>query len=386
MNYNFGVFIHNHVKYLLKAGVSARVVCPVPYAPGVMQYKSKWKRYYQIPACDVIDRVHIDYPRYICFPGKLSRTVSCYTMYYGILKTLNSAIEKDKPEILHMHTATPDGYVGFLLRKKYNLPLVCSLRGSDINIYPYHDKLTMFFTKKVISETDKIVCVSHALKTAAESIANPKYPISVVYNGCDMKTFNFNQEIRIEYREKLGILMDQKVIVFVGALNKIKGVIELINAFMRLLPEYPGLHLILVGDGEEFLTIKKIISSDSLHKKIHLVGRQPHNEISNWLNAADIFVLPTHYEGLPNVVLEAMACGLPVIATRVGGIPEVVTEDTGVLIPPKSTESLVKGIERMLTKNWDRNVIRRHIESFTWEENAQKTIKIYKNVLSKWRN
>lgn len=386
MDHNYGIFIHNHVKHLLEEAASVKVISPVPYAPRVMQYKSKWKYYHQIPGHDVIDRVHIDYSRYICFPGKLSRTVSCYTMYYGILKTLNSAINKYKPEVLHMHTATPDGYVGLLLKKKYNLPLVCSLRGSDINSYPYRDRLTMLLTKKVISEADQLISVSHALKSVAESIAKPKNPIEAVYNGCNLESFVFNEHRRLQYRKKIGISPLERAIIFVGDIKESKGVFELINAFNKLNSSFPNLHLIFLGSDSGDTTIKNIISSSNLHNKIHLVGSKPHNEVAHWLCAADIFALPSYNEGMPNAVIEAMACGLPVIATRVGGIPEIVTEDTGILVSPKNTELLVRGIKQMLSKKWDRDVIRSHVEDFTWERNAKETMQIYRNVLCKFEN
>ncbi|MCP4367659.1 MAG: glycosyltransferase family 4 protein [Deltaproteobacteria bacterium] len=385
-NYNNARFIHNQAKHVSKSGCEVKVISPLVYSPKIFNFSSKWKAMHLSPSDYAVEGINVSYPGFFRLPGAWFHALSCYTIYWGAGLKLRKIIRVFRPDIIHAHTATTDGYVGLLLKKKYNIPLVCSLRGSDINIYPYRDRLTMCLTKKVISEADQVTSVSHALKAAAESIAKPKKPIKVIYNGCDLNTFKFNQEVRTEYRARLKILMNEKVIIFVGGIQKTKGIFELIHAFMKVILQYPDLNLILIGEGEEFATIKNTISSNNLDKKIRLVGRQPHIEIVKWLNAADIFVLPTYNEGLPNVILEAMACGLPVIAARVGGIPEVVTENTGILISPKSSEILAKGINDMLTRKWDRNVIRKHIEKFTWERNANKIVQIYENVLNDYRN
>lgn len=376
-----GIFIHNQVKHLQKAGCHVKVISPVPYAPKCLWFNHKWKRYGNTQEYDTTDKNTVYFPRYIHIPGKLFHGLASYSMYWGIKKVFNSIMKEFKPQILHAHTATADGYVGLILSKRYNLPLICSLRGSDINIYPYRDRLTMFLTKKVISNADQIVSVSHALKTTAETIAKPRRKIRVIYNGCDIQAFAFNEESRLEYRKKMGILPKEKVIIFIGWMSKSKGVFELIDSFIKLNSKYPDLRLIFVGGGQELLAIENIISSNNLNKKVHIIDRQPQNEIAKYFRAADIYVLPTYYEGLPSTVLEAMACGLPVVATNVGGIPEIVTEETGVLIPPKNVEKLTEGINSAISRKWDRDIIRRRVEGISWKGNADRTIKIYEELL-----
>lgn len=380
LNPGLGIFVHNQTKYLLKTNCKFNVICPIPYVPKIKKFKHNKNSYACIPQNDTLDTIPVHYPRYIRPPGKWFHGLSCYTQYWGLKETVNLLIKKFKPHILHAHNATAAGYVGLILKRKYNLPLICSLRGSDINIYPHYGRFSLWLTKKLILEADQLLSTSNALKEAANIIAKPKSEIRVVYNGCDMENFAYNEEYRIKIRKKIGISEREKTLIFVGSIAKTKGIFELVTAFLRLSSRYSNLKLIFIGNGPDCLTLNNIRLSRNLTKKILVVGALPHTEIYKYLSAADYFVLPTYNEGLPNVVLEAMACGLPVVATRVGGIPEIVTEDTGVLVPPKNIDKLEKGIENMILRKWRHNIIRKNIERFNWESNAKTTKKIYDEI------
>ena len=384
-----GIFIHNHAKALFKAGCEVEVVSPIPFSPRILWFNTKWKKYGDVPRFDIIDKIPVYYPRYIRLPGKWFHCFSSYTMYFGIVKTISNIVKNFNPDILHTHTATPDGYTGLLLRRKFNFPVVCSLRGSDINNYPYYDSFTMKLTKKVISQTDQLVAVSNALKLKAESFATPKNEIQVIYNGCDIKNFVFNLESRIIVRERLGIPLDSKVLIFIGNLLKSKGIDELMTAFIYLSKQYPNLHLLIIGNGPEYQYIKEQALKNGLQDKIHLAGAQPHNKIPDFLSAGDIFVLPSYNEGLPNAVLEAMACSRPVVATKVGGIPEAVRNgETGFLVNIKDVNALIKSIDKLLSNEElctemglsGKKII---VEKFSWEYNAKEHMKIYEKLIQK---
>ncbi len=385
---NSGSFIHGQTRSLAQAGCEVKIISPAPYAPQLLCFNEKWEKYAAIPYKDDIDGLPVLYPRFIRVPGKWFHSYSCYTMYFGINGLLSRIIEAEKPDILHAHMATTDGYVALLLRKRFNLPVVCSLRGSDINIYPFRDRRTMNFTKKVLAEADQIISVSHALKRVAESFLKPKREIKVVYNGCDADLFSFNKDYRIKSRKKLGIPMNAKVLVFVGRLQINKGIYELANAFITLAQKYPELHLILIGSGPESEKIKCDFSSWSLQKKVHFLGSVPHGEVCRWLNAADLFLLPSYNEGLPNAILEAMACKLPIIATRTGGIPEAVEEgNTGMLIDlerdnlDRAISCLLKN--ESLARQMGENGRKRVEGEFSWRRNAEKTIGVYQQLHGK---
>jgi len=382
-----GIFIHQQIKNLSKIGCQIRVISPIPFSPLIFQNNPKRKGYAETPLFDLIENIPIYYPRYLRFPGKWFHCLSCYSMYLGIRKITKKIIEDFKPNILHVHTATPMGPVGLFLKKKFNIPLICSLRGSDINTYPHYNWLTLRQTKGVISKTDQLITVSKALKKEVEKIAIPKHKIQVIYNGCDLEKFRPKQTLRIITRKKLNIPENSDVLIFVGGLKKEKGVNELIESFISLSNKNPNLYLIIIGDGSQKSFLIQKISQAKLENKCHLISQQPHHKIPDLLNASDILILPTYNEGLPNVVIEAMACSLPVITTRVGGIPELIKNGkTGILIDKKDILSLKKSILKLIENKQirikmgynERRIIK---QKFSWKKNAENVKKIYEELI-----
>ncbi len=382
-----GIFIHQQVRHLARAGCEVIVVTPLPYVPKFMARNEKRKGYRETPQRAEIDGVRVIYPRYIRPPGKLFHASACYTMFWSFRRAVSKLIIEFQPHILHAHTATPDGYVGLLLKQRYGLPLVVSLRGSDVNVYPYRDSLTFRLTRRVIADADKITTVSDALRTAAERIARPQREIAVVYTGCNLAQFSFSQAARSSFRERLGIAPESFVLIFIGHLLRTKGLFELIDAFSLLCREYPDSHMILVGAGEHDRILAARVAKADVGGRAHFVGARPHDEIPGWLSAADVLVLPSWHEGLPNVVVEAMACERPVVATRVGGIPEAVEDGkSGILVEKGDVEALANAITLLARDPTRRAAMgsagRQIVEQrFTWEKNTQKTIEVYREVL-----
>lgn len=382
-----GIFIHQQVNHLRRAACEVVVAAPLPYVPKFVARNEKRAGYRETPRKAEIDGIPVVYPRYIRPPGKLCHAPSCYTMFWGLRRALGKLLREFQPHILHAHTATPDGYAGLLLKQRYGLPLVVSLRGSDVNIYPYRDCMTFRLTRRVIAKADKVTAVSGALKSEAERITPSQKEIVVVYTGCDVAQFSFSKAARLLFRERLGIPPESLVLIFVGHLLRAKGLFELIDAFRLLYREHPDLHLILVGAGEDGKALATEAAEANVGDRVHFVGARPHDEIPGWLSAADVFVLPSWHEGLPNAVVEAMACERPVVATRVGGIPEAVEDgESGVLVERGDVEALADAIT-LLAKDSTRRASmgaagRRIVERrFTWEKNAEKTVQVYREVL-----
>jgi len=382
-----GVFIHEQIKTLSKMGHQIKVISPIPLTPRILQTNPRRRAYRQTPLFDLLDGIPVYYPRYLRLPGQWFHGPSCYTMYLGIYNAVKKMIRDFKPNILHTHTATPDGYVGLILRNNIHLPFICSLRGSDINIYPYQDLLTLRLTKKVISYANQLITVSNALKIEAEKIAIPKREIQVIYNGCNIKKFTLNIESRITIRKQLNIPADHIILIFIGHLIIEKGIRELIESFIALSLKNQNLHLIIIGDGPEKYFLAQRIFQAKLQKKCHLIGQQLHDKIPDLLNASDILILPTYNEGLPNVIMEAMACSLPVITTRVGGIPEIVKNGkTGILINKKDALSLRGSILKLIQNKQERVKMgvngRKIIEQkFTQEQGAKRIEEIYEKFI-----
>ncbi|MDA8087543.1 MAG: glycosyltransferase, partial [Nitrospiraceae bacterium] len=242
-------------------------------------------------------------------------------------------------------------------------------------------------TRKVIIESDRLVSVSAALKDTAGSIARPKKSIRVIYNGCDPDTFAGRPENRAYARRKLGIPETTSVLIFVGKISRDKGICELMESFRSVNRGNCGAHLLMVGSGPDVPVLQSMAASYGLLSNIHRTGDIPHGDIPDALNAADIFVLPSYHEGLPNAVLEAMACGLPVVATRAGGIPEAVEDGkSGILVPVGDHRQLANAIEYLLMNDSAAKRMgsrgRQIVETrFTWQVNSEKMSKLYREVM-----
>ncbi|MEM2002644.1 MAG: glycosyltransferase, partial [Candidatus Methanomethylicaceae archaeon] len=173
----------------------------------------------------------------------------------------------------------------------------------------------------------------------------------------------------------------------VGRLVEAKGIFELLEAFSRLQTQPSKTHLMLLGDGRDRLRLENRVKQNGLNDVVHFVGVRPHSEMPSWMNAADLLALPSHGEGLPNAIVEAMACGIPVVVTNVGGIPEVVEDNkSGFLIEKGDIDSLTAVIEDLLKDEekrkemgaYGRSVIE---QSFSWQKSAKALRGLYDEIL-----
>ena len=382
-----GIFIHTQAKILTDNGCKIIVVSPVAVPLIPTRGWASWGNSKNVRHEDIIEEIKVLYPRYLHLPRRIFREYSFCIYYYSIKRTVQRVIKAFQPDIFHAHTSTPDGFVGLLLRNKFALPLVVTLRGSDINVYPYRSRLFFDLTKKVISRADKVIAVSNALKVAAERIGSPQERIAVIYNGCDTKRFTFDSDTRSSLRKRLGIPAKSIGFLFIGHLIKKKGIFELLEAFSSIVRNRVDSYLIFVGHGREMEVLTRKVSDGGIGNRIYFVGTRCHEEIPWWLSMSDVLVLPSHSEGLPNVVLEAMACQRPVIATKVGGVPEAVVDGkTGILLEPRNPIALAQAMTRLahdkdLRSKMGNNGRQIVMQKFSWDKNIENLINLYKSIV-----
>ena len=189
----------------------------------------------------------------------------------------------------------------------------------------------------ILSKANIIICENQHFEHQLVQLGFPNEKIIVLRNGIDLKQFKAGDKLSAPANLKLP---EGKLnIVSVGSLTRNKGHIYLIHAVSDLLKKGDNIHLYIVGTGDEYQSLKSEIEQLQLNENITLAGRASHESIAHWLNAAKIFVLPSLHEGTPNALLEAMASGLPVITSAIGGIPEIITNgENGFLVTPASTK------------------------------------------------
>jgi glycosyltransferase involved in cell wall biosynthesis len=322
--------------------------------------------------------VHVFQTPVVYFP-----TVSGYkNLGKNHCKSVERIIKKQKIEfdIIHAHFTWSAGYVGSKLKEKYGTPFIITAHGMDIYDLPFRNSFYKDAITRILNSADHIITVS---RKNLESIKKLEVttPVSVILNGYNTALFYpMDPE---ECRNKLCLPTDKKILVNVSNLyDSIKGNEFLIRAMSEVSKKRDDVVCYIIGDGEQKPALEKLIGHLKLEKQVKLVGAKPHNEIPLWINAGDVFVLPSLNEGNPTVMFECLACGKPFVGTNVGGIPEIITSDSyGFLVEPANPQELSEKIVFSLDKNWDRQVIRTYSQQFSWETIVLKIVAIYKNII-----
>jgi glycosyltransferase involved in cell wall biosynthesis len=293
-------------------------------------------------------------------------------------------------DLIHVHGHP---YLSSLLAskiaKRYGKPLVLTQHNTFIeynNVWDEVERLNdLVIGKQVIKEADKIIVVSNATKNYVLSLGADPEKVEVLHNGVDINRFNLLTGVKGEMRKKLGIPQDSSVVLTVRRLVYKNGIDTLIESAKIAIKKNPKLVFIAVGKGPDFEEVKDKIAQLGMQRNVRLTGFVPDEELPLYYNAADFFVLPSKSgEGLPLVALEAMACGLPVIATNVGGTSEVMNEDYGKLVPPNSPDALAEAILEFSREDLSalRKGLRMMIErKYNWDANVEKLGEIYEELI-----
>jgi glycosyltransferase involved in cell wall biosynthesis len=243
-------------------------------------------------------------------------------------------LRKIKPDIVHAQSLI-SGMPALLSHKLLRTPYVIYGRGSDVYLPDWFTKLT---AKGILKNASTVIALTEHMKDAMQAIYSRD--VVVVPNG-----INLNE---IAEREAEGGDPGKKIL-FVGRLHPVKGAQYLLGAMKIIHQKLPEAKLVLVGDGEEREHLETLTDNLGIRECVEFAGRVPHERVQDYMNQAEVFVLPSLSEGFPVTILEAMACGLPVVATRVGGIPDIIDDDAnGYLIDTKNPEQIAEALLKLL--------------------------------------
>ncbi len=365
------IFVKEQIKFLKVYFDNIYVISPVAY--GMDRLRKTSYQDYQY------DNVRVFFPKYLNFP---------FLYYFGRslwvslgAKATRSLIKKENLtfDLIHAHFTWPSGAVAVELKKLYTVPVIITEHTSA----SFHKAVRNndAYWKKTLKTADAIIRVRKGDIALFESMNVRKDKIHVIPNGFDAEKF-FPMPLS-QCRTALGLPEDKKILLNVGNLyDPIKGHIFFIEAIGRMVKVRRDILGIIVGSGYLEKQLRELIEELQLNPYIRLVGSKPHPEIPLWMNACDIFVLPSLNEGNPTVMFEAMGCGKPFIGTCVGGVPEVIISDVyGLLVQPADSGELAEKILSALDRKWDHVQILKYSEQYTWEYIAKEIMSVYKQVL-----
>lgn len=297
--------------------------------------------------------------------------------YRSVEKTIKK--EKLSFDLIHSHFLWSSGYVGAKLKERYSVPHVVTAHGFDIYSLPFKDVSWKKKIEFVLNSADAIITVSNKNLEYIKKL-DVDTPVRVIPNG--FRNCLFSPLNMINCRRMLNLPLDKEIILTVGNLEPVKGHKYLIESIRNVIKKRKNILCIIVGTGGEKNKIAQQIKSLGLQDYIFLAGPKPHLEIPLWMNACNLFVLPSLNEGNPTVMFEALGCGKPFIGTRVGGVPEIITsEDYGMLAEPAEPEDLANKLLLGLDHTWDRAKILAYAEKYNWDNISKDIAGIYKKFL-----
>jgi glycosyltransferase involved in cell wall biosynthesis len=358
--------------------VDISVVAPVPYYPAWFCFNERWRTWARVPRAEDLGGFHTQHPRYIVLP-KIGMATHGVSMFAGTFLEMFNRLKTADYDLIDAHYVYPDGFAAMLLAGILKKPVVVSARGSDINQFSEF-KMIRPLIQQVLLRANGLIAVSQSLKDKMVQLGCGTDNLAVVGNGVDPQ--KFRPRPQMEMRQKLGLPSDRPIVLGVGNLNENKGFHILIEAVSRLRSR--GVILLIIGEGPRRSDLEQQVLKAGLKDTVKLIGTIPHGELSAWYSAADVLCLASAREGCPNVVLEAMACGCPVVGTRVGGIPELVVSPAFGTLVERSPEAFEAALVDALTRQWSHDAIVAHARSHGWDKVSAQVMDVYSTAVARF--
>jgi len=369
-----GVFVEKRLQHLLERSkeIEVTVVAPIPVRLNMKQLLPFKQSDYSKK--ETYNSVVVHRPKFISIPV-LGKYINPVIMFLACYNTVRQLLSENAVELIDAHYFYPDGVAAALFGKLFDLPVVITARGTDINLFPNY-----FISRKYIqwaaSYASAIITVSEALKRKLINLKVNGSKITTLVNGVDSKIFYpVNKD---EAQKKINTNIPY--IFSVGNLVVEKGHGHVIKALKNM----PDLNYIIAGTGPlkgELVRYSKILG---VQDRVKFVGGVQQSDLKYYYSAAEALVHPSSREGLPNVVLESLACGTPVVATEVGGLPEIIADKSvGLLVNIRDVDDIHVAIKKVIEMNLDRNIIKCFSEKFSWNDTSAGQLSIFRSVANK---
>ena len=379
-----GVFVETRLRELLsKCNISTKVVAPVPWFPSAHARHGKYAAMAATPQRETHNGIDVLHPRYVVIP-KVGMNVTPFTLALAARSALKQLLDEGFDfDLIDAHYYYPDGVAAALLGVWFNKPVTITARGTDVNLIPEY-LIPRTLVRWASSRAQASIGVSAALVERMRSLGMRADRLHVMRNGVDLNRFQIRPQA--EARRDLAIAHGP-VLLTVGNLHEHKGQRLAVEALALVRRQHPQAQLYVVGAGPDRDLLSHQAAESGLASAVHLVGAVPNAELSSWYGAADVLLLASSREGWPNVLLESMACGTPVVATRVGGVPEIVQLPlVGRVVEERTAAALSQAVLELLeqgrlTEN-HRSAVRQYAQGFSWDRTSEDQIKLF-NALTR---
>ncbi len=377
------VFVYNRIAHVAQH-CELRVIAPIPYFP-FERFIPKFASRKFTPREDTFKGIKVYYPRFLSIPATL-KPLDGFFILLAIWWTARKIKREFAFEILDCHLPFPEGFAGVFLARLWKIPVSMMLRGHDINVlgtdrFPLRKRQIQF----ALRNADLVIGVADSLRRGAVKLGAIENKSCTISNGVDRSIFHPIQ--KTVARERLGLPKDRKIVLSIGRIVENKGHHLIVEALAnrRDTGEQIPLLVIVGGLADEALyparldeTIKRL----KMEEHVKLAGAQLNDTLRDWYSAADIFCLASAHEGWPNVMMEALACGTPIVSTKIESAPEILTsEDYGILVE-RTVEGLANGLSQALQKEWKQELLVEYVSRQSWEAVAEKTITNFKHIIA----
>lgn len=373
---NHGIFVENRLRHLVASGdATSTVIAPVPWFPSRHPRFGEWARCAASPVEEMRHGLRVLHPRYAAPPR-----LGMYTGPWALLRAGRAALARLRAEgarfdAIDAHYLYPDGVAAAWLAREAGLPVVITARGSDTSLLPRFP-LPRRLIGAALREADALIAVSEGLANGLIALGAAPEKVTALRNGVDLAGFAPPAD-RAALRAELGL--SGPVILSVGHLIERKRHDLVIGAVAEL----PGATLLVAGEGPERQALEAQIERLGVAERVRLLGARPHGELARLYGAADALVLASTREGWANVMLEAMACGTPVVAGPAWGSREAISSpEAGVVLDEVGAGPIAAALRRLLANPPARRATRAHAERFGWDATTRGQVELFRRVLT----
>ena len=373
-----GIFVETRLRHLVASGqVEARVVAPVPWFPLNHPRFGDYAQFAKVARSENRSGIAVQHPRYPVLP-KIGMNVAPALLAAGARASVARLLDEGYDfDLIDAHYFYPDGVAAAMLGKYFNKPVVITARGSDITQLP-NFALPRRMIKWAARRAAGVITVCHALRDEVIALGVDPARVTSLRNGVDLQLFQpLAPAAREAARARLGLT--GFTLLAVGHLVPVKAQ----QLAVAALAELPDVRLLIAGNGPNRAMLEQLARELKVSDRLTMLGALPQSQLRDYYGAADALVLPSEREGWANVLLEAMACGTPVIASRVWGTPEVVAApEAGLLMEERTPQGLAAAVRALRANYPDRAATRRYAERFSWDDTTAGQLALFRSILA----